>query len=255
MANYQEIMPMSQRGVVGCGVQRGLYQGEGCGQGQDRGTSGPGQNQNEGQKSRKKDRSKILCFRCNKYGYFASGCLKQKQKQEASYLNETKEDDLALFTHEMVFLNEENLIPKRYENESNCNVWYLDNRESNHINENKSFFSELNERITGRVRFADGLCAGISGDGSILLEGKTSEQHLTTDIYFIPDLRSNIISLGQVTEHGYDIHMKGEYLTMRDRTGTLLMKVPRMKKRLYKIILKIGNPACLYAKLEDDAWL
>ncbi|XP_022024788.1 uncharacterized protein LOC110925125 [Helianthus annuus] len=235
-------MPVSQRGVVGVVGNVITGRGKGRGQGQDRGTSGPRQNLNESQKSGKKDRSKILCFRCDKYGHHASGCPERKQKQEQFHLNKTKEDDLALFMHETVFLNEENLIPKRYENESNSNVWYLDNRASNHMTRNKSFFSELNERITGRVRFGDGSCVGIGGKGSILIEGKTGEQRLMTDIYFIPDIRSNIIRLGQATEHRCDIHMKGEYLTMNDSTKKLLMKVPRMKNRIYIIKLKIGIP-------------
>ena len=61
----------------------------------------------------------------------------------------------------------------------------------------RSFFSELNENIRGKLKFGDGSCVDIGGKGSIIFEGKNGEQTLLPDIYFIPDLRSNILSLGQ----------------------------------------------------------
>lgn len=118
----------------------------------------------------------------------------------------------------------------------------------------RSYFSKLNERIKGKVKFGDGSCVSINGKGSILFEAKTGEQKLLTDIYFIPDLRSNILSLGQATEQGCEVTMKDDYLTLQDPNGRLLVKVPRSTNRLYTISLKIGKPACLLAKLDEDSW-
>ncbi|XP_076956879.1 uncharacterized protein LOC143632192 [Bidens hawaiensis] len=66
----------------------------------------------------------------------------------------------------MVHLNEERLRPDRYENDTKMeDVWYLDNGASNHMTGNRGFFLELNERITGKVRFGDGSCVEIKGNG------------------------------------------------------------------------------------------
>lgn len=97
--------------------------------------------------------------------------------------------------HELVFLNEEKVMPKKLETDKKEDgVWYLDNGASNHMTGERSYFSEINENIKGKVKFGDGSFVDISGKASILFEAKTGEHKLLTDIYFIPELRSNILS-------------------------------------------------------------
>lgn len=66
------------------------------------------------------------------------------------------------------------------------------------------------------------------------------------DVYYIPDLKINIISLGQATESGCDIRLRGGYLTMHDRHGKLLVKAERSRNRLYKVRMGIKNTAILH---------
>ncbi|KAJ9541813.1 hypothetical protein OSB04_028319 [Centaurea solstitialis] len=181
--------------------------------------------------NRKKDRSKIICYRCDKPGHFASQCPDRVKKLQESNFAEGDDNDETVFFHETVFLNEEKVIPSRYDSQD-YDVWYLDNGASNHMTGNRSFFSELNEGITGRVKFGDNSCIKIKGKGSILFQGKSGQQQLMTEIYFIPALKNNIISLGQATEAGCDIRMKDNYLTIHDADNCLLMKMS--KKGLVK---------------------
>ena len=154
-----------------------------------------------------------------------------------------------------MFLNEENIIPKKFEGDKKEDgMWYLDNDASNHMTGERSYFTEINENIRGKVKFGDGSYVDINGKGSILFEAKTREQKLLTDVYFIPELRSNIISLGQATEQGCDVRMKEDNLTLKDPNGRLLVKVKRSSNRLYKIKLKVGKVACLHARLEEEPW-
>ncbi|XP_076897616.1 uncharacterized protein LOC143550955 [Bidens hawaiensis] len=190
------------------------------------------------------------------FGHFASGCPDRVQKgQEANKTEARKIFDDAAYMHQVVFLNEQNLIPNKYETERvEDDVWYLDNGASNHMTGNRSYFLELNENITGRVKFGDGSFVQIKGKGLILFQGKSGDQDLLTEIYDIPELKNNIISLSQATESGCDIRMKHDLLTMYNENGRLLMKVKRFENRLYKIRMKIGAPVCLQSKIEDDAW-
>ncbi|GJR49465.1 hypothetical protein Tco_1399986 [Tanacetum coccineum] len=102
------------------------------------------------------------------------------------------------------------------------------------------------------VWFGDGSCVSIKGKGSILFQGKNGEQKSLKDVYYIPALRSNVISLRQATISGYDISIRGDFLTMRDSWGSLLIKVSRSANRLYKAQLKVGKEGTNEVGRESD---
>lgn len=254
------------RGRNGSGW-RGRGRGRGSGQGQytnqnrdngkGGGSKGSGQRNNDNRQKPKKDKSKIQCYRCDQFGHYASSCPERKQEQES---NLTEETDATLFmmmnSSETVYLNEEKVNPKKFKSmHGEENLWYLDNGASNHMTGNKEFFSELNERVTGKVRFGDDSCVTIEGKGSILFTTKTGEHRILTEVYYIPSLRSNIISLGQLTETGCKVVMEDDVLLVYDKARTLMMKVFREINRMYKIKLVVGSPVCLLSKLDDVAWL
>lgn len=119
--------------------------------------------------------------------------------------------------HEIVLLNERNFTPSLFEaSPAMKNIWYLDNGASNHITGNLSYFSKLDQRVTEKVKFGDDSRIDIKGKGSILLSTKSGEHKVLSDVYYIPDLKSNIISLGQATESGCEVRMKEDELYLYD---------------------------------------
>ncbi|GKA74913.1 retrovirus-related pol polyprotein from transposon TNT 1-94 [Tanacetum coccineum] len=227
------------------GRGRGSYsRGHGRGRGQGRGR---GNSQNQGQRDSLKNRED------------------NRQKDYEANLSETHEGDVNheegtffIMNHiqETIFMNEEKYtLPKNESNTDEDDVWYFDNGASNHMTGTYSYFYELNENITGRIKFGDGSCVRLKGKGSILFQGKNGEQKLLKDIYYIPALRSNVISLGQATISGCDIRIRGDFLTMRNSCGNLLIKVPQSANHLYKAQLKVGKPYCLQANIDEELWL
>nr|GEX92313.1 zinc finger, CCHC-type [Tanacetum cinerariifolium] len=135
------------------------------------------------------------------------------------------------------------------------NLWYLDNGASNHMTGVRKHFKELYEKVSGKVRFRDGSYIEIKGKGSILIECDDGKQRIISHVYYIPDLKSNLLSLGQFTEIGCKVVMEDDELRFYDMDNKIFMKVTRQRKRLYKANLRIGTHVCLLANLKDDTWL
>lgn len=143
------------------------------------------------------------------------------------------------------------LLSRNEEKLSESNLWYLDNGGSNHTTGCKTKFSTLDESIAGQVRFGDGSRVKIEGKGTVMLMCKNGEERALQEVYYIPSLRNNIISLGQMSEEGNRVILKGEFLWIYDKQETLLMKVRRSSNRLYKLIIDSNKQTCLLSKDEE----
>lgn len=59
----------------------------------------------------------------------------------------------------------------------------------------RRYFDQLDHSITGKVRFGDNSRIDIKGKGTIAFSNLNRRPRVMTDVYVIPDLKSNIISL------------------------------------------------------------
>lgn len=99
------------------------------------------------------------------------------------------------------------------------NVWYLDTGASNHMTGCRKQFTQLDTSIHGLVKFGDESAITISARGTVLIEGCTAEHKALMDVYYIPNLTSNIISLGQLEERGCRVVLADGHLRVFDCEG------------------------------------
>lgn len=119
----------------------------------------------------------------------------------------------------------------------------------------KSKFRDLNENVTGHVKFGDGSTVKIEGKGTVAFKCKNGEERLLSEVYYIPSLHNNIISLGQMSECGNKVVLRGEYLWVYDKDNNMLIKVKKLSNRWYKIIIEEATATCLLTKTEEESWL
>ncbi|KAK9076273.1 hypothetical protein SSX86_004606 [Deinandra increscens subsp. villosa] len=238
------------------------------GRGSSRGRGGRGgsgsSHESGGWNQKPRDKKNIRCFNCQALGHYASECKSERKTEQEVHLTKEKEEESTLLLsvcgeedQSMVLLNEGKVFPKSFEDgkEGDLDVWYMDNGASNHMTGRMEVFAYLDQNVKGSVRFGDDSKVNIKGKGTILFKCKTGDQLIVENVYYIPALTSNILSLGQMTEVGYDIWMKNNFLKVYDEQERLVMKVVRSANRLYKIMLTIAKPACLKTCLEEESWV
>jgi transposase InsO family protein len=155
--------------------------------------------------------------------------------------------------NQKVFLNERKVILKLQGTQNIA--WYLDTGASNHMTSCRERFAELDTKVTGSVKFGDGSIVEICGKGSVLFECQNGEHWILTEVYYIPRLRSNIISIGQLDEYGCKMLVEDGFMTLWDRARKVLARVKRSSNWLYVLNIKQSKPKCWLAKSMEDAWL
>ncbi|KAM1888268.1 hypothetical protein ACFX13_046414 [Malus domestica] len=72
----------------------------------------------------------------------------------------------------------------------------------------KEFFAELKDGPYGSVSLGDSSKFPVEGKGKIKIIHNYGREEYISDTYYIPSMKSNILSIGQLLQKGYVIHME-----------------------------------------------
>jgi hypothetical protein len=94
----------------------------------------------------------------------------------------------------------------------------------------------------------------IEGCSTVIFNCRNDEHPTFTGIYYILKLKANIISVGELDEVGYDVHIASGTMQNKDADGCLLAKIPHPHNQLYVLNNDIAQMVCLLAQGVEEAW-
>ncbi|KAG8373774.1 hypothetical protein BUALT_Bualt11G0060100 [Buddleja alternifolia] len=188
-----------------------------------------GQGRNWKRNLRRYDKSSIKCYNCHNHGHFAWECKNDVKKKNNFSESNTERDPTML------------LACKSLEHKDK-NQRYLNSGASSHICGKRNIFMELDESICGNITFGDSSQVQVKGKGTILIRLRDGSHHFISNVFYEPEMKSNILSLGKLLEKIYDIHLKNKSLMMKDENGRLLPKVPMTRNKMFMLNIQSDVP-------------
>eukprot|EP00253_Pinus_taeda_P027098 PITA_27098 len=195
------------------------------------------QNQDEGSSKhqahrQRYDKSQVQCHYCKKYGHYANEC-RRKQNDMNSRQN-------------INFANEENknsqnvLLTCNIAQDKQEDVWFLDSRCSNHMTGNIAMFANLDEDVKSEVTTGTDSKIAVKGKGSVSIRARNGEQMTVPEVYYVPGLKCNLLSIGQLIDKGYNVFLKYDTCTIRDipPSKKIIAQVQMTSNRMFPLKLR-----------------
>jgi hypothetical protein len=144
--------------------------------------------------------------------------------------------------------------------ESTNDVWFLDSGCSNHMTGNKDLFSSIDTSIQSEVKLRNDCKVTVNGKGVVPVYTKDNQKINIDDVYFVPCLKCNLISVGQLMEKKYKVFFKNKVCTIYNKfpSKQLIARVEMIDNRIFPLVMRndlSGSLNDYKAESLDESWL
>nr|KYP60819.1 Retrovirus-related Pol polyprotein from transposon TNT 1-94 [Cajanus cajan] len=185
----------------------------------------------------------IECYRCRKLGHFQYEC-----PTYANYAEDTELDD----EQEMLLMSYVEM-----QGDKRDEIWFLDSGCSNHMSGDRKWFTELDQSFRHSVKLGNDFKLNVMGKGNVRMKlgGRTVT---ITEVFYTPDLKSNLLSIGQLQERNLSILIKNGCCSIYHDTEGLIIRTTISANRMFVLTASIpvvdtniSKAACLNVTSEN----
>ena len=184
------------------------------------------------------NKTTVECYKCHKLGHFQYEC--PTVNKEANYAELNNEEEILLMSHVELYENNQE------------DAWFLDSRCSNHMCGDKAMFCELNEEFRQLVKLGNNTRMTVLGKGKVKLY-LDEVHHIVTDVFYVPELKNNLQSVGQLQEKGLAILIKSRTCKIYHPVRGLIIQTRMEINRMFVLISKaqVKDASCFHTPAQD----
>ncbi|XP_017189878.1 uncharacterized protein [Malus domestica] len=179
-------------------------------------------------------KNKVKCHKCNKIGHIARYCNANKTVQQVNFANQVDE------TGNLFYTNHSGEVKKI------SDKWYIDSGCSNHMTSRKDLLVDIDKGVKAKVQVGTGVLVEVEGKGTLIIETIKGRRYIK-EVMLVPGLAENLLSVGQMTEHGYFL-LFGDYKVdvFNDKSlQNLVVSVKQKGNRCFPLILNTNKELAL----------
>lgn len=166
------------------------------------------------------------CYKCNKQGHYAKHCrsnLKMNQEARQVEVGDAKSSKAKSENIEIALFHSKEIKPKIPQQ------WCLDSGCTSHMVSNRAIFDQFT-KVEKPLNLANRDSTKITGIGNVritLNKGEGMQTFNLQNVYHVPDLRTNLLSVSKITNQGYKVMFDNQEAKVIDDRGKILMKAER----------------------------
>ncbi|CAL8161243.1 unnamed protein product [Prunus armeniaca] len=170
---------------------------------------------------------KPKCHGCGKPGHMIRDCNGHKNVQRVNYANQVEDFGTLFYVC--------NAATDVKVNHS----WYIDSGCSNHMTGDEGLLVNIQRDLTSKVKMGTGEVVPVAGKRTLVIKTKLGKKHIH-EVMLVPGLKENLLSVGQMMEHGYHLMFGGNVVQMTNNRCFPLTMMPASE-----LVLKASVTHCL----------
>ena len=134
--------------------------------------------------------------------------------------------------------------------EQHKDIWLLDSGCNNHMTCNKDLLSWIDSSISSDITLGDDSLVKVQGKGTVPILPKQDVKKDINDVCHILDLKHNLLSVGQLVEHGYKVVFEGASCRIYDKPPSrkLTSEIHMTRNKMFPLTLGTANLTKSYAQ-------